>query len=81
MPSTKIPNYIFRNNQNLGFSNQQINWGIDKPTISSASVAADLDKDGDLDLVINNYQRRSFYLSQQCKKRITVSLLTNSNKK
>lgn len=68
MPSTKIPNYIFRNNQNLGFSNQQINWGIDKPTISSAAVAADLDKDGDLDLVINNINEEAFVYRNNARK-------------
>ena len=60
MPSTKIPNYIFRNNHNLGFTNEQISWGIDKPAISSAAVAADLDKDGDLDIVVNNINEEAF---------------------
>ena len=60
MPSTKIPNYIFRNNQHLGFTNEQISWGIDQPTISSAAIAADLDKDGDLDLVVNNINENAF---------------------
>ncbi|MFN4976799.1 MAG: VCBS repeat-containing protein [Bacteroidota bacterium] len=60
MPSTKIPNYIFRNNQQLGFTNEQMAWGIDRPAISSAAVAADLDKDGDLDLIINNINEEAF---------------------
>ncbi|MFN5325595.1 MAG: VCBS repeat-containing protein [Bacteroidota bacterium] len=60
MPSTKIPNYIFRNNHNLGFSNEQAAWGFERPAISSAAVAADLDKDGDLDIVINNINEEAF---------------------
>ena len=60
MPSTKIPNYIFKNNQRLGFSNEQSSWGIDQPSISSAAIAADLDKDGDLDLVVNNINENAF---------------------
>jgi enediyne biosynthesis protein E4 len=60
MPSTKIPNYIFSNNHNLGFTNMQTAWGIDRHAISSAAVAADLDKDGDLDIVVNNINEEAF---------------------
>ena len=60
MPSTLVPNYIFKNNQNLTFSNQQQAWGINTPVISSAAVYADLDNDGDLDLVINNVNEQAF---------------------
>ncbi len=54
MPSTAVPNYIFRNNHDLTFSNKQVEWGLNQPGISSAAVYVDLDNDGDLDLVVNN---------------------------
>ena len=54
MPSNKLSNYIFKNNHDLSFSNKTIDWGISKPTISNAAVYADLDNDGDLDLVVCN---------------------------
>jgi hypothetical protein len=60
MPSTKIPNYVFRNNGDLGFSNRQREWGIDRPAISSAAVCADLDNDGDLEIVVNNINEEAF---------------------
>jgi len=52
MPSTSLVDYVFRNEHNLTFSNKQKEWGLDKAGISSAAVYADLDNDGDLDLVI-----------------------------
>jgi len=54
MPSTKVPNYIFRNNHDLTFANKQKEWGLGEATVSSGAVYVDLDNDGDLDLVINN---------------------------
>ena len=60
MPSTKLPNYIFRNNHDLTFTNEVKNWGLDEPSVSSGAVYADLDNDGDLDLVINNINQPAF---------------------
>ncbi|MFB9841708.1 VCBS repeat-containing protein [Mucilaginibacter ginsenosidivorans] len=54
MPSTILPNYIFRNNHDLTFSNKQTEWGLNDGSVSNGAVYADLDNDGDLDLVINN---------------------------
>lgn len=54
MPSTSLPNYIFKNNHDLTFTNKQTEWGLGQATISNGAVYADLDNDGDLDLVINN---------------------------
>lgn len=60
MPSTKTPNYIFRNNQNLTFSNKQTEWGFDTPVISNGAVYADLDNDGDLEIITNNINEPAF---------------------
>ncbi len=60
MPSTTLPNYIFRNDHNCTFTNQRKQWGMDRPAISSGAVYADLDNDGDLDLVINNINENAF---------------------
>jgi hypothetical protein len=60
MPSTKLPNYIFRNNHDLTFTNEVKNWGLDEPSVSSGAVYADLDNDGDLDLVVNNINKPAF---------------------
>ena len=60
MPSTKIPNYIYRNSGNLLFENKQETWEFEEPTFSNGAAYSDLDRDGDLDLVINNINQEAF---------------------
>lgn len=54
MPATKIGNYAFQNVNGINFKNASAAWGIDSPSNSNGAVYADLDQDGDLDLIINN---------------------------
>lgn len=54
LPAAKISNYIFRNNGDLTFSDQTDTWGWNFPTYSAGIAYADFDKDGDMDVVINN---------------------------
>ncbi|GGH01216.1 VCBS repeat-containing protein [Mucilaginibacter phyllosphaerae] len=60
MPSTALPNYAFSNNHNLTFTQKQAEWGLDQQSISNSAVYADLDNDGDLDLVVNNINQPAF---------------------
>lgn len=53
-PTDKLPNYIFRNNGNLTFTNKIKDWGMEMPTLSNGAAYADFDLDGDLDLLVNN---------------------------
>ena len=52
--STKIQNYAYKNLGDLKFKNVASKWGFDYKGFSNALCYADLDNDGDLDLVINN---------------------------
>lgn len=53
MPSSQTKNYVFRNQLGQGFNNKQQEWGFGDPTVANGAVCADLDNDGDLDIVIN----------------------------
>jgi hypothetical protein len=54
MSSTPLPNYAFRNDRNLSFTNPGPAWGLDAPGFSNGAAYGDLDGDGALDLVVNN---------------------------
>lgn len=57
MPITLVPNVCYRNDggqvDGLHFEDVTTAWGLDEPSTSHGAVAADLDRDGDLDLVMN----------------------------
>ncbi len=55
-----IPNYLFHNNGDLTFKDKSAAWGFDLASYSNGAAYADLDNDGDLDLVINNINREAF---------------------
>ena len=53
-PQIKIPNKFFRNKGDLNFQDLGDSIAGDEPTYSNGAVYADLDNDGDLDIVVNN---------------------------
>jgi enediyne biosynthesis protein E4 len=60
MPSNPIPNNMFHNKGNLQFDNKAEEWGLSEPSFSNGAVYVDLDKDGDLDLLVNNVNQPAF---------------------
>lgn len=54
IPTVQISNYIFQNNGNLSFSDKTKEWGWEEPGFATGMAYADLDRDGDMDVVINN---------------------------
>ncbi|WP_276370602.1 VCBS repeat-containing protein [Chryseolinea sp. H1M3-3] len=60
IPEVKIPNYAFKNNGDLTFTDVTKSWGMDTPSYSNGAAFADLDNDGDLDYVVNNINDIAF---------------------
>ncbi|MBV6639550.1 MAG: VCBS repeat-containing protein [Cyclobacteriaceae bacterium] len=56
----KVKNYLFRNKGNLEFDNVSETWGFNEVSFSNGAAIADLDNDGDLDLVVNNIDGEAF---------------------
>lgn len=58
MPSGNVANEIFQGNSET-FTNQTGNWIKNEPQLSNGAIYVDLDLDGDLDLVTNNFNKNA----------------------
>jgi hypothetical protein len=74
LPTVKLANHAFRQGVDLQFSNESNTWGLDQPSYSNGSAYADLDNDGDLDLVINNLDQPPFIYRNHSEKNGNTSL-------
>ncbi|MEO6758664.1 MAG: CRTAC1 family protein, partial [Saprospiraceae bacterium] len=54
MPSTPIQKYCYHNRGDLTFENVSTAWGFVQQSYSNGCAYADLDNDGDMDLILNN---------------------------
>ena len=59
MPSIQVGNFLFKNNGDLTFTKKSEEWGISRLFKSNGAAYADLDNDGDLDLLINTMNEKS----------------------
>lgn len=60
LPSEKLANILFENNGTLKFNDVTSYSDLNQPSFSNGAAYADLDNDGDLDLVVNNIDQEAF---------------------
>jgi hypothetical protein len=60
LPKMKLSNFAWKNQGNLTFKNESKSLGLAEESYSNGSVYADLDNDGDLDLIVNNIDQAAF---------------------
>jgi len=65
LPEVAIPNYLYVNQGDLTFADQTEAWGLQEPIIANGAAYADLDRDGDLDIVINVLNQKACVYENQ----------------
>ena len=75
LPEKKISNYIFQNQGDNTFANRKNEWLNAEPSFSHGVVYADLDNDGDLDLIVNNMDENASIFRNNSEKKINNNFL------
>ncbi|WP_282117860.1 VCBS repeat-containing protein [Maribacter aquivivus] len=62
LPQQKLKNYLFQNSGNNTFLNASDKWATMTPSLSNGATYADLDNDGDLEIIVNNINQEATIL-------------------
>lgn len=68
LPEKKTVNYFYKNTGQAQFEDVSDQWQIEQSSFSNGASYADLDNDGDLDLVVNNVNQNAFILENTTRK-------------
>ncbi len=69
IPEKKVANYFFKNNGKNGFEDVTNTWSKPRNTFSNGFIYADLNNDGNLDIVINNVNEKATILENLSEKK------------
>lgn len=85
IPEVKLHKYAFHNEGNGRFTDVSLAWGLTRTAFSNGAAYADLDNDGDLDMVINNindeatvYENTTMDAKKRNKHYLSVQLIGDS---
>lgn len=62
MPVVRVSNYVYRNTGQLQFEDKTKEWGLNFNSFGAGMASADFDRDGDLDIIINNTNEKASLL-------------------
>ncbi|WP_370479189.1 VCBS repeat-containing protein [Tamlana flava] len=72
-PTIKVANYAYKNKGDLTFEKVTDRWGFNEESISNGAAYADLDADGDLDLIVNNINQPAFVYRNTLREKDTLN--------
>ncbi len=75
LSGVSLANYMFRNRDGYTFEKVIEKWGVNYPSFSNGVSIADLDNDGDLDLVVNNINQEAFLFQNHCQETLQNNFL------
>lgn len=79
-PRFQERNLAFKNQGNFHFSNVAKEWGLDHLSVSHGAILSDLDRDGDLDLIVNNMNEAiGIFRNNGTQNALLVSLVGTKN--
>ncbi len=76
MPTGLVSNYFYKNKGDNSFVNVSETWGSGPISSSNGAAYADLDNDGDLDIVTNNLNQKAFVYKNTINDKKTSNFIT-----
>lgn len=80
MKGIKINNFLYENEGKLNFNDRSSSWITAKESYSNGAATADLDNDGDLDMVVNNINDKAFIIQNNTKNNNYLKITAKGNK-
>ncbi|MBE7169104.1 MAG: VCBS repeat-containing protein [Williamsia sp.] len=74
IPQIKLHNYAFKNADGTLFKDVSKEWGLEQPAFSNGAAYADLDNDGDLDMVVSNINEEASVYQNNSRDRADSSM-------
>jgi enediyne biosynthesis protein E4 len=79
-PELREENLVYRNSGDLTFEDVSKEWGLNQMSMSFGAATADLDRDGDLDLIVTNLEEPPFLFENTVAKGNSIQIQLRGKK-